>query len=82
MRWTGCKSTSPTVAGVHLGMDSSSARGIDICASSTQYIHFTVINADYKGRMSYISSESSFNCSLGANNGATPNMKLLPLDWL
>ena len=43
-----------------------------------QYIDFTVINSDYRGRMSYMRCDSSFISYVGANAAATPYMKLLP----
>ncbi|MFM7988139.1 MAG: hypothetical protein ACKPKO_53385, partial [Candidatus Fonsibacter sp.] len=48
------KPFTPPVAGVFMGLDSgSTAAGIEICASSLQYIDFTSPNVDYKGRIIY-----------------------------
>ena len=59
-------------------MDSSAVGGIETCASSTQYIVFAVTSSDYRGRMSYINSDSSFKLDVGANATAMPNMQLTP----
>jgi hypothetical protein len=46
------KPLAPTAAGVYIGLDgTSSAGGIEICSSFLQYIDFTVVNSDFKGRM-------------------------------
>ena len=40
---SGARPTTPSVAGVLIGMDTSAAGGIEVCASNTQYIDFTII---------------------------------------
>lgn len=58
---SGTKPTTPTVVGVYIGMGSSAAGGIEICASSIQYIDSTIINSEFQRMMSYIVSDASFN---------------------
>ena len=72
------KTIAPTVAGVHLGLDCASAGEIEVGASSTQYIDFTVTNSDYSGRIMDINSDASLNWFDGANATATPNMTQTP----
>ena len=55
------KPTLPTVVGVHIGLDTAAARGIEILASRAQYTDFTIINSDYKGMMAYSRSGARFN---------------------
>ncbi|MFM7979081.1 MAG: hypothetical protein ACKPKO_07160, partial [Candidatus Fonsibacter sp.] len=46
----------PTSSGIYMGMDAgtpSTACGIEICASSLQYIDFTSPGVDFKGRIIY-----------------------------
>ena len=54
------KPTTPTTAGVHMGIDSASAGGLEICSSSIQYIDFTIPNNYARGRQLYNKSDSSF----------------------
>ena len=72
------KLTTPTVVGVYIGMDTLAVGGIELCASSTSYIDFTMTSSDYRGRMLDNISEASFKWLVGASSGATPNIKLLP----
>ncbi|MFM7979048.1 MAG: hypothetical protein ACKPKO_06990, partial [Candidatus Fonsibacter sp.] len=68
------KPFTPTVAGVHMGLDSgNTACGIEICASSLQYIDFTSPGVDFKGRIIYgWSNDFQFQI----NSGATAKMTL------
>ena len=68
------------MAGVHLCLANAAAGGIEICARSTQYINFTFVSAssDYRGRMSYINSDSSSTWYVGALAAAKPNVNLAP----
>ena len=66
--------TTPAVAGVYIGLDSVATGGIEISASSTQYIDFTIIKSDYRVGMSYVNGDSGFNWYVGANAAAMPNM--------
>ena len=75
---SGTKTTTPTVAGVYIGMDNAATGGIEICASNTQSIDFTIMNSEYRGKMSYVNIDSSFNWYVRANAGPTPTMKLTP----
>ena len=59
-------------------MDSAAAGGIEICASSMQYIDFSITNSDCRGRIGYINIESSFKWYVGAHATTTPNMKVTP----
>ena len=72
---SGTQTTTPTLVGVYIGMDHSAAGGLEICASSSHYLDFAIINTDYKGKLSYINCDSSLNRYAGANATATPDMK-------
>ena len=73
------KPTTPTVVGVHIGLDYSAVGGIEICASSTQYIDYSqVLIPIINGRMQYIRCNSSLILTVGAHATPTPNMTLLP----
>ena len=49
---TGLKDvTVPESRGIYMGMGSDAAGGIDICADTNQYIHFTTMLNNYKGRL-------------------------------
>ena len=45
------KPIAPTAAGVYIGLDTTTAGGIEICSSTQQYIDFTIPSSDFKGRM-------------------------------
>ena len=64
------KPTQPTTAGVYVGLDSSAARGMEICCSTLPYIDFTTIGTDFKGRYIYAHADNSFNWQVG---GSTSN---------
>ena len=66
------KATAPTTAGVYIGLDTSAAGGIEICAGSLQYIDFTVPTptTDYRGRMMYNNTENAFAWSVGGSGTA------------
>ena len=57
---SGTQPTTPTVAGVCIGLDSAAVRGIEICSSSLQYIDFASTGIDYKKRIIYYSSNDFF----------------------
>ena len=65
---SGTKLTTPSVVGVYIGMDNVAAGRIEICASSTQYMDFAIINSDYRGRVSYDYRESRFTWCVGAGS--------------
>ena len=67
---------APTAAGVYFGLDTAAAAGIEICSSSMQFIDFTIPSSDYKGRMIYNNTDSSFNWFVGGP--ATTKMTLNP----
>jgi hypothetical protein len=64
------KPTAPTAAGVYIGLDNTSAGGIEICSSFLQYIDFTVPSSDFKGRMVYNNNDSSFAWHVGGSGTA------------
>ena len=69
------KAIAPSVVGVYLfEMDTTAACGIEICSTSMQYIDFTVLNSDSKGRVVYNSTDSSFALFIDAS--ATAKMTL------
>ena len=68
------KPLAPTAAGVYMGLDTTAADGIEICSSSIQYIDFTIPSSDYKRRMTYNNTDSSFHWFLGGS--ATTKMTL------
>ena len=70
------KPLAPTAAGVYMGLDTTASAGIDICASSTQYIDSTIPNSDVKGRNIYTHTDSSFNWFVGGSG--TTKMTLSP----
>ena len=47
------KTTTPTSAGVHMGMDSCAVGGIDICSAQLQYVDFNAASFDYGRRLLY-----------------------------
>ena len=58
----GPKATTPTSVGIHLGVDSGTTAGIELCSAllqSLSYIDFTYVGADYKGRILYDTGASS-----------------------
>ena len=70
------KPTTQTAPGVYIGFDNTAAAGIELCSTSTQYIDFTIEYSDYKGRMIYSNTDSSFNWHVGGS--ATAKMTLNP----
>ena len=44
------KPTTPTAAGVFIGLDTTAAAGIELCSTSLQYVDFTVPSSEFKGR--------------------------------
>ena len=70
------KPTAPTAAGVYIGLATTAAAGIELCSTSSQYIDFTIASSDYKGRMIYSNTDSSFNWHVGGS--ATAKMTLNP----
>ena len=43
-----------------MGLDSDAAGGIDICADINQYIDFTTMLSNYKGRLIYNVTNNDF----------------------
>ena len=70
----GTKPTQPSTASMYVGLDNSTAVGMEICCSASPYIDFTTINTDCKGRLIYTHSDNSFNWQVGGNT--TTAMKL------
>ena len=62
------KMAQPTDPGVYIGLDSTSAGGIEICASSLQYIDFTIPLTDYKGRILYGSGSNEFKFAVASSS--------------
>lgn len=64
------KQTTPTVKGVHIGMDSGTTAGIELTASSaaaSSYIDFTYVNTDARGRLIYNHATDVFEMSSPQN---------------
>ena len=72
---TSTKPTQPSTASMYVGLDNSTAVGLEICCSASPYIEFTTIHTDCKGRWIYTHSDNSFNWQVGGNT--TTAMKLL-----
>ena len=65
------KPSIPTSAGVYLGVDSSNtAAGIEICASTLQYIDFTAPGIDFKGRIIYGFGSNDFQFCINQSSFA------------
>ena len=58
---TSGKPIAPTSAGVHVGMDTNSVGGLEICSSTIQCIDCAAPNSDYKGTLIYNDTSSDFN---------------------
>ena len=60
---TGVKDvTVPESRGIYLGLDSDAAGGIDICADTNQYIDFTTMLNNYRGRLIYNATNNDLKC--------------------
>ena len=79
-RTTG-KTMIPTTVDVHIGMDSLSTSGIEVCSTQLQYIEFTVPSLAHRQRKSMLNEcevsprTVKFKWYVAAN-GSTPNMIL------
>ncbi|MFM7979770.1 MAG: hypothetical protein ACKPKO_10680, partial [Candidatus Fonsibacter sp.] len=68
------KPTIPAVAGVYIGMESTTLASIEICASQFQYIDFTSPRVDFKGRIIYGIGPNDFQFLI--NSSSTAKMTL------
>ena len=66
--------TAPSSRGIYLGLDSDAAGGIDICADTNQYIDFTTLNNNYRGRLIYNNTNNDFK--MHVNGSTTPSLTL------
>ena len=57
---TTTKPTVQSVAGVYIGLHNVLAGAMDICCSSSPYIHFTIITNDFRERLIYAHTDNSF----------------------
>ena len=71
---TSGKTSTPTSRGVYMGFDSAFVGGIDICADFSQYINFTTINNEFRGRMVYNTTVNDFK--MYVNGSATSSLTL------
>ena len=58
---TSGQTSTPTSRGIYMGFESALAGGIDICADFSQYINFTTVNNEFRGRMVYNTTVNDFN---------------------
>ena len=65
------KPLTPTSRGVYFGLDSIATGGIEIVTDTNQYIDFTTINSDYKGRITYSSTNNDFKMHVNGNASAS-----------
>ena len=65
------KPLTPTSRGVYIGLDSIATGGIEIVTDTNQYIDFTTINSDYKGRITYSSTNNDFKMHVNGNASAS-----------
>ena len=59
---SGSKANTPTSVGIHIGVESGTTAGIELCSATLQslaYIDFTCVGTDYKGRILYDIGTSS-----------------------
>ena len=66
--------TVPDSRGIYLGLDSNAAGGIDICADTNQYIDFTTMTSNYRGRLIYKTTNNDFK--MHVNGNTTPSLTL------
>ena len=72
---TAQNSTTPTAAGVHLGMDTVNYANIELCVNSAgfgaSYIDFTAPNYDYRGRVIYFHDNELLAFFTSYGNGSS-----------
>ena len=66
--------TAPSSRGLYLGLDSNNDGGIDICADTNQYIDFTTLSNNYRGRLIYNNTNNDFK--MHVNGSTTPSLTL------
>ena len=71
---TGGTTSTPTRRGVYMGLDSTASGGIEICTDMNQYIDFTTMSNDYRGRINYITTNNDLK--MYVNGSATPSLTL------
>ena len=72
---TNGKPVAPTVAGVHIGLDTSTGGSIEICIGTVQYIDFTIPTTStptygFRGILIYSNTDSSFAWHVGGSSTA------------
>ena len=69
------ETSTPKSRGVYLGLDSTASGGIEICTDMNQYIDFTTMSNDYRGRINYNTTNNDFKMYVNGKCNTIINIK-------